>query len=65
MNLFNKVAVAVLLVGLAMFSVVQAQEKKIKREQLPRAVEKTVAEQSKGATIKGLATEVEKGQEAL
>jgi hypothetical protein len=45
-----------------MFSVVQAQEKKIKREQLPPAVEKTVAEQSKGATIKGFATEVEKGK---
>jgi uncharacterized membrane protein YkoI len=39
-----------------------AQEKKINREQLPAAVEKTVARESEGATIKGFATEVEKGQ---
>ena len=41
---------------------VQAQEKKIERSDLPAAVEKTVAEQSKGATIKGFATEVEDGK---
>jgi hypothetical protein len=40
----------------------QAQEKKIKRSDLAAAVEKTVAEQSKGATIKGFATEVEDGK---
>ena len=40
----------------------QAQEKKIKRSDLPAAVEKTVAEQSKGATIKGFDTEVENGK---
>ncbi len=40
----------------------QAREKKIKRADLPPAVEKTVAEQSKGATIKGFSTEVEAGQ---
>jgi len=40
----------------------QAQEKKLKREQLPVAVQKTVDAESHGATIKGLATEVEKGQ---
>ena len=41
---------------------IEAQEKKIKRSDLPAAVEKTVAEQSKGATIKGFATEVEDGK---
>jgi uncharacterized membrane protein YkoI len=34
----------------------------IQRKDLPPAVEKTVAEQSKGATIKGFATEVENGK---
>lgn len=36
-----------------------AQEKKIKREQLPPAVEKTVTAESEGATIKGFASERE------
>jgi len=39
-----------------------AQEKRVKMKDLPEAVQKTVAEQSKGATIKGLSKEVEKGQ---
>ena len=39
-----------------------AQEKKIKRSDLPPAVEKTVAAQSQGATIRGFSTEKEKGQ---
>src|SRR5580698_7580410 len=39
-----------------------AQEKKIKRSELPPAVEKTVAAQSTGATIRGFSTEKEKGQ---
>jgi hypothetical protein len=43
-------------------TVVQAQEKKIRREHLPAAVEKTVARESEGATIKGFATEIEHGQ---
>ena len=52
------------LVGLATalaFSVAHAQERKIKRAQLPPAVEKTVATESQGATIKGFATEIEHG----
>jgi len=40
----------------------QEQEKKIQRSELPAAVEKTVAEQSKGATIKGFSQERENGQ---
>ena len=39
-----------------------AQEKKIKRSDLPPAVEKTVAAQSEGATIRGFSREKEKGQ---
>jgi hypothetical protein len=39
-----------------------AQEKKIKRSDLPPAVEKTVAAQSAGATIRGFSTEIEKGR---
>jgi len=38
------------------------QEKKITRKDLPAAVEKTVREQSAGATIKGFSTEVENGK---
>jgi hypothetical protein len=61
MNLFFRFFVAVLAVGLT-FSIAQAQEKKLKRDQLPPAVEKTVATESQGATIKGFATEVENGR---
>jgi hypothetical protein len=39
-----------------------AQEKKIKRSDLPAAVEKTVSAQSAGATIRGFSTEQENGQ---
>jgi hypothetical protein len=62
MNLNGKLTVAALLIGLATVSVAQAQEKKLRREQLPPAVEKTVATESQGATINGFATEVEKGK---
>src|SRR6266851_5607945 len=48
--------------GLLLAAAVSAQEKKIKRSDLPPAVEKTVAAQSEGATIKGFSTEKEKGQ---
>ena len=62
MSLFNRVSGTVLVLGL-LFSVANAQEKKLTRKQLPPAVEKTVAkEESEGATVKGFATEVEKGQ---
>jgi hypothetical protein len=39
-----------------------AQERTITRKDLPAAVEKTVREQSDGATIKGFSTEVEGGK---
>ena len=48
--------------GLMLIGVASAQEKKIKRSDLPPAVEKTVAAQSAGATIRGFSTEKEKGQ---
>ena len=51
-----------ILTAFGLLSVVQAQEKKLKREELPPAVEKTVSEQSKGATIRGFSTEMDKGQ---
>ena len=62
MNLFRKLSLAALVIGLATVSVAQAQEKKLNREQLPPAVEKTVATESQGATINGFATEVERGK---
>jgi hypothetical protein len=55
--LFAIAASGFLLVGTA-----AAQEKKIKRSELPPAVEKTVAAQSSGATIRGFSAEKEKGQ---
>ena len=39
-----------------------AQEKKIKKSDMPAAVQKTADEQSKGATVKGYSTEVEDGK---
>jgi len=41
---------------------VLTQERKLRRNQLPPAVEKTVAAESQGATINGFETEVEKGR---
>ena len=61
-NIGARLAVLSLITGLAVLTTAQAQEKKIKREELPPAVEKTVAEQSQGATIKGFSTEVEAGK---
>ncbi len=49
---------AVLLCATLAFS----QEKKIKRSDLPPAVEKTVAAQSEGATIRGFSQEKENGK---
>jgi len=47
---------------LAISATGSSQERKLKREQLPPAVEKTVARESEGATINGFATEIEKGK---
>jgi len=48
--------------GLLIVGVSSAQEKKIKRSDLPPAVEKAVAEVSKGATVKGFSEETDKGK---
>jgi uncharacterized membrane protein YkoI len=53
----NYAAIVILLAASA-----AAQEKKIQRTDLPPAVEKTVSEQSRGATIKGFSQEQENGQ---
>ena len=54
---------AILLASVLLFAgLAVAQEKKVKRSDLPAAVEKTVAAQSAGATVKGFSKEIEKGQ---
>ena len=62
MKFHLKLFAALLALGVS-FVGTAAQEKKIKREQLPPAVEKTVAAESEGATIKGFASEREHGQQ--
>lgn len=57
--------ISILLIGglaAAGMAAAQGQEKKIKRSDLPAAVEKTVAAESAGATIKGFSQEKENGQ---
>jgi len=50
------------LIVVATLTVAEGQEKKIKRADLPPAVQETVAVVSKGATIKGFSQEVDNGQ---
>jgi hypothetical protein len=57
-RVFTLVTLATLLISVT----ATAQEKKIKRSDLPPAVEKTVAAQSSGATIRGFSQETEDGQ---
>jgi len=52
----------ILTAGLLFAVLASSQEKKVKRSDLPPAVEKTVAAQSAGATVKGFTKENEKGQ---
>ncbi len=63
MNTKRKISI-LLIAGLAApgMAAAQEQEKKIKRSDLPAAVEKMVAAQSAGATIKGFSKEKENGQ---
>ena len=51
-----------LIVGFMLTGAAFAQEKKINRSELPPAVEKTVVQQSNGATIRGFSEEKENGQ---
>jgi uncharacterized membrane protein YkoI len=62
MNLRNRLTMVSIIIGLATVPVAQAQEKKLTRAELPPAIEKTVVEQTKGATIQGFSTEVEAGK---
>ena len=59
---FQGITSILLLAGLSVTPVLVAKEKKIKRSDLPAAVEKTVASQSEGATIKGFSKEKEDGK---
>src|ERR1700692_2469564 len=61
-NIGARLAVLSLVTGLAVLTGAQAQEKKIKREDLPPAVEKPGAAKSQEATIKGFSSEVEGGK---
>jgi uncharacterized membrane protein YkoI len=63
MNIQRKIGI-LMIAGLAAagMAAAQEQEKKIKRSDLPLAVEKTVAAESAGATIKGFSKEKENGQ---
>ena len=54
--------ICLLVVSLVLVGSAFAQEKKIKRSELPAAVEKAVVEQSKGATIRGFSEEKENGR---
>jgi hypothetical protein len=56
------VAVAVLTLT-AIASQAAAQEKKLKRSDLPAAVQRSAAEQSVGARVRGYSTEKENGQD--
>ena len=61
LRLTGKFLLVAAVIGAA-FAIAAAQERKISRAQLPPAVEQTVAKESIGATIKGFAMEIEKGQ---
>ena len=52
----------VLVIALSLSAFALAQERKIQRAELPPAVEKTVATESRGATILGFSQETEHGK---
>ena len=62
MTITKAIAFAAATTLLPVLGLAQEQEKKIQRSALPPAVEKTVEEQSKGATIRGFSQERENGQ---
>ena len=57
-----RLILAVMVVALSMSSVLTAQEKKLKKSDLPSAVQKAVGEQSTGATVTGYSSEMESGK---
>jgi hypothetical protein len=58
----TRVVAAALVSSVLFATIATAQEKKINRSDLPAAVEKTVAAQSQGATVRGFSQEKENGQ---
>jgi uncharacterized membrane protein YkoI len=54
--------IGLLITGALLAGTAFAQERKIKRSELPAAVEKTVVQESKGATVRGVSEEKENGQ---
>ena len=60
---FTRVLVCVMLaLVLCLATNASAQEKKLKKSDLPAAVQKTADEQSKGATVRGYGSEIEGGK---
>jgi hypothetical protein len=62
MNIRSIAVCAFLVAGLSSAQGIQAQETKIRRSELPPAVEKTLTQESNGATVRGFSTEVENGK---
>lgn len=62
MTISRAITVAAVATMLLTVLALAQDEKKIKRSDLPPAVEKAVVEQSQGATIRGFSQETEKGQ---
>jgi hypothetical protein len=58
----HRVVVALFAAMAGVLETTSAQERKIERSQLPPAVERAVAAQSQGASIRGFSREVEHGQ---
>lgn len=58
----NKLIVSILALACSLVVTASAQEKTLKKSDLPAAVQKAVDEQSKGATIRGYSSETEGGQ---
>jgi uncharacterized membrane protein YkoI len=61
MKLCNKITLSIFVVTLGI-AAGHASEKAVAMKDLPAAVQRTVQEQSKGATIRGLSKEVEDGK---
>jgi uncharacterized membrane protein YkoI len=57
MSRFTRVLFAAVAIAICLTPALLARERRIKRSELPPAVEKTVAEQSQGATILAFTTE--------
>lgn len=58
----NKLAASVLALVFGLPVMATAQERHLKKSDLPPAVQRTVDEQSRGATIRGYSSETEEGQ---